>query len=330
ILLALVLPSIPFLSLLVCLTLCFLRRRKSRRSPSDAESGGGGGGDGLIRFQGGEDLGVHDILEAPGEVIGKSGYGTLYRANLIRWNSVALLRFLRPTCTLSAKEAAPIVEMLGSVRHPNLVPLTAFYAGPRGEKLMVHPFYGAGNLAQFIRCERGEARKWRVISGISIGIAKGIRHLHTCIHNHPIIHGNLKSKNVMLDSQYKPYISDFGLHLVLNPTAGQQMLDSSAAHGCKPPELIKMKDVSPETDVYSLGLIFLELLTGKNPDRDSCAVPVVDDDGLLDLDVLVDGEEEEEDRIRRYLRLATACCSPARLSRPDIDQVVGKLEEIAK
>lgn len=105
----------------------------------------------LIRFEGAEDLSVHDILEAPGEVIGKSSYGTLYRASLLTANSLALLRFLRPACTLRTKEVLPIIELLGSLRHPNLVPLCAFYAGPRGEKLMVHPFYRLGNLAQLIR-----------------------------------------------------------------------------------------------------------------------------------------------------------------------------------
>ncbi|GAU24441.1 hypothetical protein TSUD_364250 [Trifolium subterraneum] len=80
----------------------------------------------LIIFQGGEDLTICDILDAPGEVIGKSNYGTLYKALLQRSNKVRL-------------------------KHPNLVPLLGFYTGPRGEKLLVHPFYRHGNLTQFIR-----------------------------------------------------------------------------------------------------------------------------------------------------------------------------------
>lgn len=104
----------------------------------------------LIKFQCGEDLTVHDILDAPGEVIGKSSYGTLYRASLIRVNSVVVLRFLRPACTGGMKEVVHLIQVLGAIRHDNLVPLKAFYGGPRGEKLLVHPFFGRGNLAQFI------------------------------------------------------------------------------------------------------------------------------------------------------------------------------------
>ena len=105
----------------------------------------------LIIFQGGEDLTICDILDAPGEVIGKSNYGTLYKALLQRSNKVRLLRFLRPVCTTRAEELDEMIQFLGRLRHPNLVPLLGFYTGPRGEKLLVHPFYRHGNLSQFIR-----------------------------------------------------------------------------------------------------------------------------------------------------------------------------------
>ncbi|KAL3647522.1 hypothetical protein CASFOL_008490 [Castilleja foliolosa] len=299
----------------------------------------------LIKFQGGEDLSVHEILEAPGEVIGKSSYGTLYRACLADSNSLTLLRFLRPTCTLRIKEVMPIVELLGSLRHPNLVPLNAFYAGSRGEKLMVHPFYGNGNLAQFIRDSNGEAHKWATICKISIGIARGIYHLHTSPPK-PVIHGNLKSKNVLLDLHHNPYVSDFGLHLLVSPTACQQMLELSASEGYKPPEFIKMTETCEESDIYSFGVILLELLTGKEPIEEN---PTSDqdfylprsmrsailDDRIMDLyrpDILVglsdDRRKVVEDGILRYFQLAMACCSPSRHLRPNMKQIVDRLEEI--
>ena len=105
----------------------------------------------LMIFQGGEDLTICDILDAPGEVIGKSNYGTLYKALLQRSNKVRLLRFLRPVCTARGEELDEMIQFLGRIRHPNLVPLLGFYTGPRGEKLLVHPFYRHGSLTQFIR-----------------------------------------------------------------------------------------------------------------------------------------------------------------------------------
>uniref|UniRef100_A0A5B6YSS0 Protein kinase domain-containing protein n=1 Tax=Davidia involucrata TaxID=16924 RepID=A0A5B6YSS0_DAVIN len=299
----------------------------------------------LIKFHGGEDLTIHDILEAPGEVIGKSSYGTLYRASLLKTNSIVLLRFLRPACAGTMKEVVSVIELLGSIRHPNLVPLRAFYAGSRGEKLLVHPFYGRGTLAEFIRDGTGESHKWAIILRISIGIVRGLDHLHTGMEK-PIIHGNLKSKNILLDRNYQPYVTDFGLYLLLNSTAGQEMLEASAAQGYKAPELIKMKDASEETDIYSLGVILLEILTGKEPINEN-PTPAQDfylpnsmrnailDHRITDLyhpDILLGQSSNEspvtEERILKFCQLAMAACSPSPSLRPDIKQVLRKLEEI--
>lgn len=164
----------------------------------------------------------------------------------------------------------------------------------------------------------------------------------------PITHGNLKSKNILLDQHDHPYVSDFGLHLLLNPTAGQQMFEASASQGYKAPELIKMKDASKESDIYSLGIILLELLTGKlpidenpTPDQDfhlpsalSCAIL---DDRITDLyhpEILLGLSNDQrvvtEDRILRFFQLAMACCSPSPHLRPNINQILQKLQEIGK
>ncbi|KVI04167.1 Protein kinase, catalytic domain-containing protein [Cynara cardunculus var. scolymus] len=72
-------------------------------------------------------------------------------------------------------------------------------------------------------------------------------------------------ENVLLGRKQHSFIYDFGLHLLLNPTAAQEMLDDAAVEGYTTPELSKMKDVSRESDIYNLGVILLELVTGKEP-----------------------------------------------------------------
>jgi len=148
--------------LIVIFFIIFLRRKESSSTESDQydvesldhnKQGFSSETEELVIFQGGEDLTICDILDAPGEVIGKSSYGTLYKASLQRSGKIRVLRFLRPVCTVrsDSKEFNGIIETLGFVRHENLVPLLGFYAGNRGEKLMVHPFFGSGNLSDFIR-----------------------------------------------------------------------------------------------------------------------------------------------------------------------------------
>ncbi|KAI3800064.1 hypothetical protein L1987_35372 [Smallanthus sonchifolius] len=301
----------------------------------------------FIRFEGGEDLTCFDILDAPGEVIGKSSYGTLYRANLLS-DSVLLLRFLRPACTIEkVQDVMHVVQLLGSVRHPNLVPLCGFYSGPRGEKLLVHPFYKRGNLAQFIRDENGDTHKWEIIYKISMGIVRGLDYLHTSLQK-PIIHRNLKSKNIFLGRNHQPFVSDFGIHLLLNPTASQEMLEDAAVEGYKAPELTKMKDSSTATDIYNLGVILLELVTGKEPingkanGNQDFHLPTmirnaISDHRMSDLyhhDVLEDdnggSSSVDEDIVIEFVQLALSCCSPLPSLRPDIKQICKKLEDIGR
>ncbi|KAM1183379.1 hypothetical protein ACFX19_001758 [Malus domestica] len=304
--------------------------------------------DELVTFQDGEDLTICDILDAPGEVIGKSNYGTLYKALLQSSNSVKLLRFLRPVCTAKVQDFGEVVRLLGFIRHHNLVPLLGFYAGPRGEKLLIHPFYWRGNLAQFVRESNPDSHKWPIIYKISVGIAEGLDQLHTGFEK-PIIHGNLKSKNILLGHHYRPFISDFSLHLLLNPTAGHEMLEVSASEGYKAPELIKMRNANEETDIYSLGVILLEFLTGKEPINQNPTTPDEDfslpdfmrnavlEHRIHDLfhpDLLLnssvgDGEiPVTKERILKFFQLAMACCAPSPSLRPNSKQVLSKLEEI--
>lgn len=300
----------------------------------------------LISFPGGEDLTVHDILDAPGEVVGKSNCGTLYKALLQRSDYVVILRFLRPACAERMKEILPEIQLLGFVRHPNLVPLKAFYSGPRGEKLFVHPFFSHGNLSHFVRDASNELYRWPLVYNISLGIARGLDHLHTGLQK-PVIHGNLKSKNIVLDSNYQPYLSDFGLHLLLNLTAGQEVLETLADQGYKAPELIKMKDASKESDIYSLGVILLELLTRKEPIYRSSSspldiyLPTSMRNAMLDhkvtemLDAQLLSECEGQNSITEaallmFFQLAMSCCSPSPSLRPDTKQIIRKLEEIGQ
>uniref|UniRef100_A0A453CQ11 Protein kinase domain-containing protein n=1 Tax=Aegilops tauschii subsp. strangulata TaxID=200361 RepID=A0A453CQ11_AEGTS len=95
-----------------------------------------------------------------------------------------------------------------------------------------------------------DSQRWEIICKLSIGIVKGLDHLHTRSQK-PIIHGNLKTSNIMLDADFQPRVSDFGLYLLLNPAAAQDMLETAAVQGYKAPELIKMREVTRESDVYS-------------------------------------------------------------------------------
>lgn len=106
----------------------------------DEENGGGSAGEGkLILFQGGENLTLEDVLNATGQVIEKTSYGTVYKAKLADGGTIAL-RLLREGSCKDRASCLPVIKQLGKVRHENLIPLRAFYQGKRGEKLLIYDY----------------------------------------------------------------------------------------------------------------------------------------------------------------------------------------------
>lgn len=124
------------------------KRRKNRdeeveegfEEGEDEENGGGAGGDGkLVLFQGGEHLTLEDVLNATGQVMEKTSYGTIYKAKLGDGGTIAL-RLLREGSCKDGSVCLPVIKQLGRVRHENLIPLRAFYQGKRGEKLLIYDY----------------------------------------------------------------------------------------------------------------------------------------------------------------------------------------------
>ncbi|KAF3674777.1 hypothetical protein FXO38_05055 [Capsicum annuum] len=103
---------------------------------------------------------------------------------------------------------------------------------------------------------------WPIRMRIVIGITKGIFFRHT---KENIIHGNLTSSNILLDEQNNPKIEDVGLSRLMTTAGNTNMIATAGTLGYSAPELSKIKNSSTKTDVYSLGVIILEILTGKSP-----------------------------------------------------------------
>lgn len=155
-----------FLLLICCLLLCCLIRKKKAASKNgkssksmavsekaissgvEIESGGDTGGK-LVHFDGPFVFTADDLLCATAEIMGKSSYGTAYKATLEDGNQVAVKR-LREKTTKGQREFESEVAALGRIRHPNLLALRAYYLGPKGEKLLVFDYMHKGSLASFL------------------------------------------------------------------------------------------------------------------------------------------------------------------------------------
>lgn len=193
-----------------------------------------------------------------------------------------------------------------------------------------------------------DSQRWNIICKLSLCIAKGLDHLHTGLEK-PIIHGNLKTNNILLDASYECKISDYGLYLLLNTGGAHEMLETSAALGYKAPELIKMRDATRESDVYSFGVVLLEMLAQKEstanatdngaPNSRDIFLPVsfknlvlerkISDAFNSDL-VRQSRKAGNEKNLNAFFELATACCSPSPSLRPNTKEILRRLEVIAK
>ncbi|OAY38347.1 probable leucine-rich repeat receptor-like protein kinase IMK3 isoform X2 [Manihot esculenta] len=299
----------------------------------EVEAGGEAGGK-LVHFDGPLAFTADDLLCATAEIMGKSTYGTVYKATLEDGNQVAVKR-LREKITKSQREFENEVNALGKIRHPNLLALRAYYMGPKGEKLLVFDYMPKGSLATFLHARGPDTPiDWPTRMRIAQGMTRGLFYLH----NHEnIIHGNLTSSNVLLDENANARIADYGLSRLMTAAANTNVIATAGALGYRAPELSKLKKANTKTDVYSLGVIILELLTGKSPgeamngvDLPQWVASIVKEEWtneVFDLELMKDASTIG-DELLNTLKLALHCVDPSPSARPEVQQVLQHLEEI--
>ncbi|KAK1428457.1 hypothetical protein QVD17_17292 [Tagetes erecta] len=305
---------------------------------NDEETGGGEGK--LILFEGGEHLTLEDVLNATGQVMEKTNYGTIYKAKLADGGTIAL-RLLREGSCKDGGLWLPAVKQLGRIRHESLVPLRAFYQGKRGEKLLIYDYLPNKSLHELLHEPRPgkPVLNWARRHKIALAIAKGLAHLHSNTET-PITHGNVRSRNVLVDDFFVARLTDFGLYKLMIPAVADEIIAAAKADGYKAPELQKMKHCNSRTDVYAFGILLLEILLGKKPGKTGIRDGFVDLPAMVkvavleettmevfDVDVLKGIRSPMEDGVVQALKLAMGCCAPVASVRPSMDEVVKQLEE---
>ncbi|TXG63961.1 hypothetical protein EZV62_010955 [Acer yangbiense] len=307
----------------------------------DEETGVTGGGEGkLILFQGGEHLTLEDVLNATGQVIEKTSYGTAYKAKLADGGNIAL-RLLREGSCKDRSSCLPVIRQLGRIRHENLIPLRAFYQGKRGEKLLIYDYLPSKSLHDLLHDNRAgkPVLNWARRHKIALGIARGLAYLHTGLEI-PITHGNVRSKNVLVDDFFVSRLTEFGLDKLMIPSVADDIVALAKTDGYKAPELQRMKKCNSRTDVYAFGILLLEILIGKKPGKNGRNSDFVDLPSMVKVAVLEETTMEVfdvealkgirspmEDGLVQALKLAMGCCAPVASVRPTMDEVVKQLEE---
>ncbi|KAJ8553500.1 hypothetical protein K7X08_024178 [Anisodus acutangulus] len=277
---------------------------------------------------------LEDLLRASAEVLGKGTFGTSYKAVLEMGTVVAVKRL--KDVTISEMEFREKIDKVGAMNHENLVPLRAYYYS-REEKLLVHDYMPMGSLSALLHGNKGAGRTpldWEVRSGIALGTARGVEYLHS--QGPSVSHGNIKSSNILLTKSYDARVSDFGLvQLVGPPTSPTRVA------GYRAPEVTDPRKVSQKADVYSFGVLLLELLTGKAPTHALLNEEGVDlprwvqsivreqwTSEVFDLELLRYQSVEEE--MVQLLQLAMDCAAQYPDHRPLMSEVCERIQELRR
>ncbi|KAK7363321.1 hypothetical protein VNO77_05460 [Canavalia gladiata] len=208
-------------------------------------------------------FGLPDLMKAAAEVLGNGGLGSAYKASMANGLSVVVKR-MREMNKVSRDIFDAEMRRFGRLKNRNiLTPLAYHYR--REEKLFITEYMPKGSLLYVLHGDRGSSHadlNWPIRLNIVKGIARGLGFLYSEFSMEELPHGNLKSSNVVLADNYEPLLSDYAFHPLINQSYAIQTM-----FAYKTPDYVQHQHVSQKTDVYCLGIIILEIITGKFPSQ---------------------------------------------------------------
>ncbi|KAJ6838887.1 receptor-like protein kinase HSL1 [Iris pallida] len=275
-------------------------------------------------------------------LIGTGGAGMVYRVQVAGDTAVAVKKIWnsRKLDDKLEKEFLAEVEILGSIRHANIVKLYSCISNSKS-KLLVYEYMENGSLDQWLHSSRRVDGRgtldWPARLRIAIGAARGLCYMHyDC--SPPIVHRDVKSSNILLDSEFTAKIADFGLARMLVKAGEAESVSAIAgSFGYMAPECGWLRKVNDKVDVYSFGVVLLELTTGREAngggnEHGSLADSVwryFQEGGGGQVSDLVDKEIQDPvhtEAIEIALKLGVICTSAAPTNRPSMKDVLQVLQ----
>ncbi|KAL3642050.1 hypothetical protein CASFOL_012865 [Castilleja foliolosa] len=314
--------------------------RASSRTSGGRGSSENGGPPKLIMFN--DKITLAETVEATRHfdeenVLSRTRHGVLFKACYNDGMVLAIRRL--PACgsLLDLNAFRKEAESLGGVKHRNLTVLRGYYVGSRPDtRLLIYDYMPNGNLATLLQeasHQDGHVLNWPMRHLIALGIARGLAFLHTS----SMVHGDVKPQNVLFDADFETHLSDFGLDKLTASDQASTSATTVGTIGYLSPEVTLMHEMTRESDVYSFGIVLLELLTGKRPvmftgDEDIVKwvkkqlqrgqVSELLEPGLLELDP----ESSEWEEFLLGIKVGLLCTAPDPLDRPTMADIVFMLE----
>ncbi|XP_050212929.1 probable inactive receptor kinase At5g67200 [Mercurialis annua] len=269
---------------------------------------------------------LDQLMRGSAELLGRGKMGSTYKAMLDNRLIVCVKRLDASKLEGNSKDFfEQHMESVGGLRHPNLVPLRAYFQA-REERLLIYDYQPNGSLFSLIhgsKSTRAKPLHWTSCLKIAEDVAQGLAYIHQAWR---LVHGNLKSSNVLLGPDFEACIADYCLSvLATSPSIEEDNNPDATAY--QAPEIRNSKNQpTSKSDVFSYGILLLELLTGKPPSQ----LPFLAPDDITEWvrSAREDDGGGEDGRLEMLLEVAIACSSTSPEQRPTMWQVLKMLQEI--
>eukprot|EP01018_Ginkgo_biloba_P001409 Gb_27837 [translate_table: standard] len=268
------------------------------------------------------------------DIIGSGGFGTVYKLVMGDSSTFAVKKILNSglgSDRLFERE----LEILGSIKHRNLVNLRGYCNSPSA-KLLIYDYLPLGSLDEFLH-EHRETKStlsWNARLKIAIGAARGLAYLHHDCYPR-IVHRDVKASNILLDENVESHVSDFGLAKLLEDDETHVTTIVAGTFGYLAPEYLQSGRATEKSDVYSFGVVLLELLSGKRPTDPSFVTKGLNVVGWVNTllrenrwEDIVDphGECSCKESMEAVLQIVVRCIASIPEERPTMNRVVQMLE----
>ncbi|KAJ1375166.1 putative serine/threonine-protein kinase [Sesbania bispinosa] len=273
------------------------------------------------------------------EEIGRGTGGIVYKGVLSDQRVAAIKRLKE--ANQGEEDFLAEVSIIGRLNHMNLIEMWGYCAEGK-HRLLVYEYMEHGSLAENIKSSRLD---WATRFNIALGTAKGLAYIHEeCLEW--ILHCDVKPQNILLDSDYQPKVADFGQSKLRNrnDTKYSSFSRIRGTRGYLAPEWVFNLPITSKVDVYSYGIVILEMITGKNVTRDIDIIDGVEKQHLSMvawlrekqnkgsvwvneiLDPTVEGSHDEN-QMEALARVALQCVEEEKDKRPTMSQVVEMLQK---
>eukprot|EP00262_Sarcandra_glabra_P009464 TRINITY_DN23863_c0_g1_i1.p1 TRINITY_DN23863_c0_g1~~TRINITY_DN23863_c0_g1_i1.p1 ORF type:complete len:437 (+),score=62.85 TRINITY_DN23863_c0_g1_i1:153-1463(+) len=279
---------------------------------------------------------------SPSFKIGQGGFGTVYKGRLEDGTLVAVKRAKKTVYDKHLNvEFQSEIRTLARIEHLNLVRFYG-YLEKDDERIVVVEYVPNGTLREHLDCLHGGPLDLASRLDIAIDVAHAVTYLHMYT-DHPIIHRDIKSSNILLTENLRAKVADFGFARLAATDSGATHVSTQVkgTAGYLDPEYLRTYQLTEKSDVYSFGVLLVELISGRRPIEPKRELKeritarwalknFTDGDAILTLDPRLFRSPATNLALEKILELALQCLAPTRQNRPSMRRCAEILWSIRK